>query len=209
MQPTTPTDFNAIEQPTMLDESRFANDNKLYVEFYRRPMLHAGKSREAGRAVYEERDCIKIFVPGDKLSVIDRPLDEIDRARFADKYQKWLAGQADAVVGTPLSALPGMTPAKIEEYKYFKIMTVEMLAEANDGLGQKFMSFQADKQRAKAFIEVAKGNAPVEQLQAEIDKERAARLEAAAQMEQLQAEMSALKAALGKKSKATAEAAEG
>lgn len=200
MNPTTPT---FLEEPTLIksDEGRFAEDNRLYIEFYRAPFLHQGKSQQEGRAVYEERDCIRIHVPGDKLSVIDRPVDEIDRVRFADRYNKWKAGQGEAVVGTPLSALPGMTPAKVEEYKYFKVVTVEQLAGAPDALGQKFMGFTQDKQRAKAFMEVAAGNAPIEKLQSEIDAERNARMETAAALEQVQAELAALRNAMGKKAK--------
>ena len=200
MQPTTSPFF---DEPSLVkaDQPRFAADNRLYVEFYRAPFLHAGRSHAEGRAIYEERDCIRIHVPGDKLTVIDRPLDEIDRVRVADRYNKWKAGQAEAVVGTPLTALPGMTPAKVEEYKFFKIVTVEQLAQANDSLGQKFMGFQADKQRAKAFLEVAAGNAPIEKLQGEIDAERNARLETAAALEQVQAELAALKSVVGKRAK--------
>jgi hypothetical protein len=170
MQPTTATMF---DEPTHLarpDESRYAHDARLYVEFLREPVMHPGKSREAGRAVYEERDFIRIHVPGDKTSVVYRQVTEQDAQRFADRYAKWKTGQQDAVVGTPLTALPGMTPSKVEEYKYFKIVTVEQLADAPDNLGQKFMSFQADKQRAKAFMEVAANNAPIERMNAELQK---------------------------------------
>jgi hypothetical protein len=162
-----------FDEPTHLarpDESRYAHDARLYVEFTREPVMHPGKSREAGRAVYEERDFIRIHVPGDKTSVVYRQVTEQDAQRFADRYQKWKAGQQDAVVGTPLTALPGMTPSKVEEYKYFKIVTVEQLADAPDNLGQKFMSFQADKQRAKAFMEVAANNAPIERMNSELQK---------------------------------------
>lgn len=187
MQPTTPTIF---EEPTIMhrpDESRFAMDDKLYVEFLREPVLHPGKSREAGRAVYEERDFVRIHVPGDKTTVCVEPMHEINMFRFRARYEKWKAGQAEAVTGTPLNALPGMTPAKVEEYKFFKIMTVEQLADANDQLGQKFMSFNQDKQRAKAFIEVAKGNAPIEAMNAELSKRDE-------QIEELKAQMAALMA---------------
>jgi hypothetical protein len=63
-----------------------------------------------------------------------------------------------------------MSPSKVEEYKYFKIVTVEQLAEANDNLGAKFMGFNQDKQRAKAFMEVAKNNAPIEAMNVELAK---------------------------------------
>lgn len=170
MQPTTPTIF---EEPTLInrpDESRFAMDDKLYVEFFREPVMNQGKSREAGRAVYEERDFVRIHVPGDKTTVCVEPMHEMNMFRFRVRYDKWKAGQTEAVTGTPLNALPGMTPSKVEEYKFFKIITVEQLAEANDQLGQKFMSFQSDKSRAKAFLEVAKGNAPIEKMNAELAK---------------------------------------
>jgi predicted RecB family nuclease len=126
----------------------------------------------------------------------------MDVQRFADRYKKWQAGQAEAVIGTPLTALPGMSPAKVEEYKYFKIVTVEQLAEANDGLGQKFMSFQADKARAKAFMEVAANNAPIEKMNEELGKRDA-------EIENLKTMVEALQAASqGSKRKvaATAEA---
>jgi hypothetical protein len=170
MQPTTPTIFDEPSDFSKPDEARFAADNKLYIEFFRKPVMQPGKSREAGRAVYEEVDYVRIHVPGDKSSVIERPLSQQDVFRFQDRYNKWKAGQEEAVTGTPLSALPGMNASKVEEYKFFKIITVEQLADANDNLGGKFMSFQSDKQRAKAFMEVAANNAPIEKMNAELQK---------------------------------------
>lgn len=170
MQPTTPTIF---EEPSLMsrpDESRYAHDDKLYVEFSREPVMHLGKSREEGRAIYEERDFVRIHVPGDKTSVVYRQVTDMDIQRFQARYAKWKAGQAEAVVGTPLNALPGMSPAKVEEYRFFKIITIEQLADANDQLGQKFMSFHADKARCKQFIEATRGNAPLEKMNEELQK---------------------------------------
>lgn len=203
MQPTTPTIFDEPSDFAKPDETRFAADNKLYVEFYRKPVLQPGESRNAGRAVFKEVDYIRIHVPGDKASVIERPVTQQDEFRFQDRYNKWKAGQEEAVTGTPLSALPGMTPSKVEEYKFFKLVTVEQLAEANDNLGSKFMSFQADKQRAKAFMEVARNNAPIEKMNEELQKRDA-------EIENLKTMVEALQANVGGKRKvaATAEAAE-
>ena len=189
MQPTTPTIFEEPSDFAKPDETRFAADNKLYVEFFRKPVLQPGKSRDAGRAVYEEVDYVRIHVPGDKSSVIERPVSQQDQFRFADRYAKWKAGQEEAVTGTPLSALPGMTPSKVEEYKFFKLVTVEQLAEANDNLGAKFMSFQQDKQRAKAFLEVAKNNAPIEKMNEELAKRDAELEDLREQVKAMQASM--------------------
>lgn len=203
MQPTTPTFFDEPSDFAKPDESRFAMDSKLYVEFYRKPVLQPGKSREEGRAVYKEVDYVRIHVPGDKASVIERPVSEQDAFRFADRYAKWKAGQAEAVTGTPLSALPGMTPSKVEEYKFFKLVTVEQLAEANDNLGGKFMSFHQDKSRAQAFLEVAKNNAPIEKMNEELAKRDA-------ELEELRSMVQALQASAKTKRAVTvtAEAAE-
>lgn len=169
MQPTTPTVFSEIPLPQP-NENRFTHDSRLVVEFYRKPVHMAFKSNEAGRAIYEEVDYIRIYTPGDKSSIIDKPITALDIQRFGDRYNKWKAGQEEAVSGTPLTALPGMNPAKVEEYRYFKILTVEHLAEAADNLGQKFIGFQQDKARAKAFLDVAANNAPIEKMNEELQK---------------------------------------
>jgi hypothetical protein len=202
MNPTTPTIFEEPGDFAKPDETRFSADNKLYVEFFRKPVLQPGKSREAGRAVYEEADYVRIHVPGDKSSVIERPLSQQDVFRFQDRYNKWKAGQDEAVTGTPLSALPGMNPSKVEEYKFFKIITVEQLADANDNLGGKFMSFQQDKQRAQAFMQVAANNAPIEKMNAELAKRDAELEELRAMVTALQANAKGAKRAVA----ATAEA---
>ncbi len=187
MQPTTPTMFAEVPLPQP-NENRFSHDSRLYVEFYRKPVLHEAQSREAGRAIYVETDYIRIHTPGDKSSVIDKPINALDIQRFGDRYNKWKAGQEEAVTGTPLTALPGITPAKAEEYKFFKIITVEQLADAPDNLGQKFMGFQQDKSRAKAFMQVAANNAPIEKMNEELQKRDAQIEEMRAMIEALQAQ---------------------
>lgn len=200
MQPTTPTVFPEIPVPRP-DESRYAYDNRLYVEFYRKPMQHDAKSRDAGRAIYDEIDYIRIHTPGDKSSVIERPVTAMDAERFAERYNKWKAGQEEAVSGTPLTAMPGMTPGKVEEYRFFKITTIEQLAEAADNLGQKFMGFQGDKARAKAFMEVAANNAPIEKMNAALQERDAT-------IEQLNSRIDAMQQQLGKLAKKSAASAD-
>jgi hypothetical protein len=173
---TMPTDWSGVTDAPGLDESRFAGDERLFVQFFRKPQLQSGLSQQEGRAIYKEVDYIRIMVPGDKLSIVERPVDDIDARRFAARYEKWKAGAGSAVEGTPLSSLPKMTPSKVEEYKFFNILTVEQLADAADSVGQKFFSFQEDKRAAKAFIELAKGNAPFEKMNEEL-KERDSKIE--------------------------------
>lgn len=191
---TMPTDWSAIPDAPGLDESRFASDERLHVHFFRKPVLQAGLSREEGRAVYREIDYVRIMTPGDKLSIIERPVDAFDERRFAARYERWKAGAGDAVIGTPLSSLPNMTPSKVEEYKFFNITTVEQLAHAPDNVGQKFFGFNEDKRRANAFLEVAKGNAPFEKLNEEL-------VARDARIEELQAQVEAITKMMNSKGK--------
>jgi hypothetical protein len=193
---TLPTDWASVPDAPGLDESRFVGDEKLFVQFYRRPMLQAALSQQEGRAIYKEVDFIRIMVPGDKLSIVDKPVDSIDERRFADRYAKWKAGAGNTVEGTPVASLPKMTPAKVEEYKFFNIHTVEQLAEASDSVGQKFFGFHEDKRSAKAFLEIAKGNAPLEKMTSEL-KERDAKIE------ELQAQVEAITKMMKDKGKRT------
>lgn len=171
MEPTAlVNDFVPPSVTVRPDDPRFQEDVRLHIEFHRMPVLHPHKSQKEGRAIYEEKDFIRIHIPGDKNNILDRPVDAIDEVRFADRLAKWRAGQAEAATGTPLSALPTMTPAKIAEYKYFNIRTIEQLAHAADTFGAKFMGFHSDKARAKAFLEVAAGNAPLEKMNEELAK---------------------------------------
>jgi hypothetical protein len=173
---TTPTDWSAISDAPYEDTSRFQHDDKLHVKFDRRPRLQAAESSIAGRAIYKEIDFITIIVPGDKASIVERPVQSYDATRFAAKYANWKANAGEVQEGTPISSLPRMTPSKIEEYKFFSIHTVEQLAAASDSVGQKFFGFQDDKRSANAFLEIAKGNAPFARMNDEL-KERDAKIE--------------------------------
>jgi hypothetical protein len=169
MNEATPTDWSKV--PEAMEESlpRYAMDNKLHVQFYNRPMLQHALSEEAGRPIYADVDHVRIMVPGDKLSIIDRIASTDDQQRFADRWAKYRAGQGEQVVGTRLEAVPWMTRSKVEEYKFFHLHTVEQLANANDNVGQKFPSFHSDKQKAQAFLEATTGDsARIRELEAQV-----------------------------------------
>ena len=171
-----PTDWNNVADAVDDNSNRFQNDDKLHVQFSRRPKIQPAESDIAGRAIFKEIDYITIIVPGDKASIVERPVQAYDATRFAAKYANWKANAGVVQEGTPISSLPKMTPSKVEEYKYFSIHTVEQLAAASDSVGQKFFGFQEDKRSANAFLEIAKGNAPFERMNNEL-KERDAKIE--------------------------------
>lgn len=155
-----PTDWSKVVDPLMEDQTgnaRYAMDNKLFVQFYTRPVLHNVKSDLAGRPIYIDVDHVRVITPGDKLNIIDRVASKDDKLRFAAQFAKYTAGRGDEVVGTRLDTVPWMPRSKVEEYKYFGVHTIEQLAEASDSVGQKFPSFYSDRDRAKKFLEATTG----------------------------------------------------
>jgi hypothetical protein len=178
METLAPTDWSAVKEPVMEQDARYAMDSKLYVNFYMRPVLQPTASDQANRPIFADVEHIRIMVPGDKLSIVDRIASSDDKARFAEHYAKFAAGQSDQVVGTRLEMVPWMTRSKVEEYKYFGILTVEQLAAAGDNVGQKFMGFQQDKSRAQAFLDAANGtDARVKELEEQVKRLLADQLE--------------------------------
>jgi len=172
------TDWSKVVDFQMDTDPRYGMDSKLYVQFYSRPVLHNVKSNEAGRPIYIDVDHVKIIVPGDKLSIIDRIASADDKKRFVTHWDKYKAGKGQDIVGTRLEGVAWMTRSKVEEYKYFGIHTVEQLAEASDSVGQKFPGFHADREKSKKFLEQTTGtNARVAELEKKL-------MEMQAEMEQ-------------------------
>jgi hypothetical protein len=174
MQTTQATEWNDDAQVFNDSEGRFSEDKKLFVQFYSRPVQDSVASAESKRPIFVDADFVKIMVPGDKRTVIDRMASDEDRQRFPQHYARFKAGQSEQTVGTPLDMLPGMTAGKVEEYKHFGIKTIEMLANASDSVGQQFMQFQADKTRAKGYLALATDNAAVKEVDARLSKENEA-----------------------------------
>jgi hypothetical protein len=158
-QSTAPTDWSTVKDAMMETDlnQRYAHDSKLHVQFYLRPMIQLTESDNANRPIFRDVEHVRIMVPGDKLSIIDRCASSDDISRFPDHYAKFKAGEGQQIVGTRLEAVPFLTRSMVEEFKFFGIITVEQLADASDSVGQKFMGFHQYKQKAQKFLEAANG----------------------------------------------------
>ena len=159
------------------------DDAKLHVEFFMEPVYqeYESKTSEPQRKIYKDTEYIKIFIPGDKQTSIVRQVFPNDRLRWPQQYARFKQGQAEQVIGTPLSSMPSMPPEKVKEYEFFHIRTIEQLADCPDGsqCGQAMRGFHDDKRKAQQFVEAAKGAAPVTELRE--------------QLAQLQAELAAMR----------------
>ena len=147
----------------------FAGDERIAVQFYMGAVQNDSKTTEAGRPIFDDMECIKIF--NSKDNIIDRPLRDSDKQRWPRQYAAWKQGDQEAgLSGTRLEQWGMLTRAQAEEFKYFKIFTVEQLADAPDSAAHNFMGFQKYKGLAKAYIEMAKGQAPILKLQKELEQ---------------------------------------
>lgn len=155
----------------------FDQDSKLFVSFHMRPHPDKTASAQQGRPIFTPREYITIMVPGDKTNVVSRPVQDLDRRRFANKYAAFKSGTKDTETGTPLESVAWMTREQVEELKFFNVRTLEHLADLADIHAQKFMGINQLRQRARDAIALAKEQAPALRLTAEL-RERDERIAA-------------------------------
>lgn len=137
-------------------------------QFFTEAVKLEWKSRQEGRPIFEDREFVRIIIPGDRRSMAVEPVGEAHKARWPREYEAFRAGREAPVEGTPLSEWPVslMSPARVQELAWFNLRTVEQLAAVNDaqlqnlGLGSREL-----RERARTWLEVAeKGAGPIERL---------------------------------------------
>jgi hypothetical protein len=161
----------------MSDTATSPEDARLWVRFHMGSIEDPIATKEAGYPKFKDVPFIQIAVPGDKTTLIDRPVwdDEnnpnSDTQRFPAKWAAFKNGAGtDITVGTPLTEWPAVTRAVVDELAHWKIRTVEQLAGLSDSNAQKFMGSLALRQKARDFLEAAKGAAPVAKLRTELEE---------------------------------------
>lgn len=150
-----------------------AGDEKLLVVFYMSILQDEMKSVEKGRPIFHDAEFVRIYIPGDKTSVVDRPAFEMDRRRFALQYAKFKQGidEEDQISGTPLKEWPLVTRAQVQEFKYFHVLTVEHLAEARDDVKRQVPGMTQLSQQARIWLEKTNATAAVAMASQKIDEQ--------------------------------------
>jgi hypothetical protein len=161
-----------------------AGDENLLVKFYMDLVEDTSASKKQGRPIFKEVEWIDIRIPGSRDTRV-RPARDKDKQRFPQHYAAFKARTAEdgeEVVGTPLEIWPVISASQAAEMRFFNIRTVENLAGAPDSLGEKFMGFSAIKTKAAAFLEAAKGAAPILALQERVEQLEATNQRLSAEM---------------------------
>jgi hypothetical protein len=163
----------------------FAGDEKNPIQFYMGTRLHDAKTAEEGRPIYIDEEFIRIF--NSKDNIIERPVRDTDKARWPRQYAAWKnSGISEpGAAGTKLEYWPQMTRAQVEEFKYFKIFTVEQLAEMPDSIVGQIPGVVKLKGLAKLHVEAAKGEKPLMKLNAELEAQKGVTAELQAEVKRL------------------------
>ena len=151
------------------DHQQSDADKKLFVVFFREAVQSEFKTIEAGRPIFDDVDMIRIHTPGSKdtlVAVAHHGYQE----RFPRQWAQYKAGMEQTTSGTPLSVLPWLTVSQIAEFAAMNIKSVEQLAGMPDNMAAKFMNHHALKQQAAAYLDAAKGAAPLLKMQEELKK---------------------------------------
>lgn len=140
------------------------------------------RSEADGVPRFDDVEMVEILVPGDRLNSPVQIVTEAHRKRWPRAYRAFKDGQEEAVEGTPIAQLPGLTKSQTEELRYFNIRAIEQLADMPDALLQKArpMDGLALRDRAKRWVAGTQGAAAEERLAAEnrVKDEKIALMEA-------------------------------
>jgi len=198
----------------MIDSDINNADTRLAIKFEKREVQNADRTLEEGRPIFEEQIFIKIVVPGDSLSEIDRKVRDEDKNRFPIQWANFMnrIGDEASYSGTSLKEWPLITSTQAVELRGIKFHTVESIAMATDHSIQKLgmlagMSPHTFRDKARSFLKMAKEGADVASREEEINKLREEndriRQETDAKMAEMQtkfeSQMTSLLAAVGQK----------
>ena len=121
--------------------------------FYMRAVRNPARSEERGRPVFDEIAYVRVLVPGDRNSVVDRRASDSDRERWPGRWAAFEA-RRERPAGTPIEHWPYLTVAGVAELKALKVFTVEQVAEADEALKERIGEDAATlAERARQFLQ--------------------------------------------------------
>lgn len=144
-------DGPALADPTIVGNGdvravTYGGDHGLYVEFRMENVHQEYQSEIEGKPVYKQVPFIRIYRPGDKTTVNDRPVQlqgfadiPSDPQRFPQQWAAFQQGAKAVETGFPLAEWAVITAAQVREMNAINIYTLEQLSmvpdTALDGMG--------------------------------------------------------------------------
>jgi len=142
----------------------------LSVMFHTNPVHNPAKSKEAGTPQYDDVVYVRIAPPGERLNIIDRPVTDVDKQKYAQQWYQFQQNRQQRPSGTPVSLLFPMQPSITAMLEGAGVWTVEQLgdlsASAIENIGMGCQRYVND---AKKYLEVAARGVKGSQLREELD----------------------------------------
>ena len=151
----------------------FGSDDRLWCEFFPRPVQNMQATQLEGRPVYDTEDWVKIRQPGERDEGHFKATEEF-QLRFPKQWALYQAKKDQRGVGTPLNLLFVTEPHVVKQCEALHIFTVEQLAGMTEhGISRLGMGGRAQVQRAAEYIEMAKRGAPAHEVNARMEAQDA------------------------------------
>lgn len=167
-----------------------AQEQQVSVSFYNEAVHMTYESEKQGRPIFQDMPHVRIIIPGDKNTMIERKATAPDKQMYPYAWSRFQQGETTGNIGTPLEQWPQITRSQVKEARYFEVNTVEQLSMISDEHITKLgMGFRSLRQSAKDYLEAAKTGAIESALAAKNARQQD-------EMDALKAQVASLAAAL-------------
>lgn len=169
------SDFIATESiawgpgPKTVGKVLYGHDEQMVVRFYRKAVKSTDHDIAAGKPPFVSVDYVMIKEPGDRLHIIDKPVEEEHKWRWPRLYELFQKQQEQIPDGTPIEVLFRSEPDIVARLKQAGIHVIQQVAEMSEhtmhSLGMGARTWQ---QRGAKFLETAGNHAQVAALESEM-----------------------------------------
>lgn len=162
-----PTDFSSFEAAALRPRP------SLNIRFEKTLKLNPAKTAESGHPVHDEVHVAFLNVPGSRDEVPAR-IDDKFLSQHGAAYNRWLETQEQPLDGLALEMWPPIPKNLVEDWKYFKVRTVQQLANLGDTQIQAMgMGVREWSRKAKVWLEQAADHAASQKLVSENERQAA------------------------------------
>ena len=150
---------------------QYGGDDRTIALFYKRPVHNAQKSRQHGLPIHDDVDFVRIQQPGERLNIIERPVNPNDKMRFPRQWAEYLANREQTIEGTPIDLLFPAHPYVGQNMRAMGVHTIEQCANLSDhAMAQIGMGAQDYVNLAKDYLEMANKGVGLHKFKAELEE---------------------------------------
>lgn len=148
------SDVGSVQEWAHIAREQEAGHDGCRPLFYMKECQNPRKTKEEGRVVFDQKEYVEIFIPGEKNLRPNRPVQEADKTRWPNAYEQFLRTREETTSGTPVEHWPYLNRTQVVEMKANGFLTVESILDCPDGMiGKLGMNGRDIQKRAKQFLQ--------------------------------------------------------